>query len=74
MPHLHPRFAKQGKNVAPYDSARTDWMRLRHGQKLHSRKSHKNVAWMFCARVGKTLSHLQILGCGLYQNAFGGRA
>ena len=41
---------------------------------LHSRKkSKKNVAWTF-VKVGKTLTDLQILDCGLHQNASGGRA
>jgi len=34
----------------------------------------KNVALTFCARVGKTLTDLQILGSELHQNAFGGWA
>jgi len=29
---------------------RTQWRSSQHGQNLHSWKSHKNVAWTFCAR------------------------
>ena len=44
IPHPRSCFAKRCKNVASkmqctwYDSARTHWMSLQHGQNLHSRK------------------------------------
>ena len=37
------------------------------------KKSHKMLHGRF-VHVGKALTDLQILGCGLHQNAFGGRA
>ena len=37
------------------------------------RKSHKMLHGRF-VYVGKTLTDLQIVGCKLHQNAFGGRA
>ena len=37
-------------------------------------KSHKNVAYRRFVHASKTLTDLQIWGCELHQNAFGGRA
>jgi len=52
-----------------YDFARTQWMSLQHGQNLHSKKVIKCCMYVLC--MDKTLTDLQIWGCGLHQNAFG---
>jgi len=47
---------------------------LQHGQNLHSGKKVIKMLHRRFVHVGKTLTDLQIVGCELYQNAFGGRA
>ena len=55
------------------DSALTHWRILQHGQNLHSGKIIKMLHGRF-VHVGKTIIDLQILGCELHQNAFGGQS
>ena len=50
----------------------THWTSLQHGQNLHSRKKVIKMLHGRFVHVGKTSTDLQILGCGLHQNAFGG--
>jgi len=48
-------------------------MSLQHGQNLHSRKKVIKMLHGRFVHMGKTLTDLQIFGCELHQNAFGGR-
>jgi len=62
--------------LVAYDSARTHWRSLQVTTRTES-AFRKKVIKMLHGRfvhVGKTSIDLQILGCDLHQNAFGGRA
>ena len=72
-----PFMKKMASNVGPTwqpDSARIHWSSLEHGHRPNMHSEVIKVLHGCFVHVGKTLTDLQILGCELHQNTFGGRA